>query len=107
MRRRMITLIYILVGAAVGFYYLPLLWGILNIALNPALLVFIDIIIGALIFWLLSLPLASGTEKLIQRIEKELTKRSPVYLFFGTLLTIIGLVFAILISIVENEDSGN
>ena len=46
MRRRMITLIYILVGAAVGFYYLPLLWGILNIALNPALLVFIDIIIG-------------------------------------------------------------
>jgi uncharacterized protein YacL len=95
----MITLIYILVGAAVGFYYLPLLWGILNIALNPALLVFIDIIIGALIFWLLSLPLASGTEKLIQRIEKELTKRSPVYLFFGTLLTIIGLVLAILISI--------
>ncbi|WP_081120414.1 PIN/TRAM domain-containing protein [Limosilactobacillus reuteri] len=99
MQRRMITLIYILVGAAVGFYYLPLLWGILNIALNPALLVFIDIIIGALIFWLLSLPLASGTEKLIQRIEKELTKRSPVYLFFGTLLTIIGLVLAILISI--------
>ncbi|MDV8946771.1 PIN/TRAM domain-containing protein [Limosilactobacillus reuteri] len=99
MRRRMITLIYILVGAAVGFYYLPLLWGILNIALNPALLVFIDIIIGALIFWLLSLLLASGTEKLIQRIEKELTKRSPVYLFFGTLLTIIGLVLAVLISI--------
>ncbi|MCC4324826.1 PIN/TRAM domain-containing protein [Limosilactobacillus reuteri] len=99
MRRRMITLIYILVGAAVGFYYLPLLWEILNIALNPALLVFIDIIIGALIFWLLSLPLVSGTEKLIQRIEKELTKRSPVYLFFGTLLTIIGLVLAVLISI--------
>ena len=99
MRRRMITLIYILVGAAVGFYYLQLLWGILNIALNPALLVFIDIIIGALIFWLLSLPLVSGTEKLIQRIEKELTKRSPVYLFFGTLLTIIGLVLAVLISI--------
>lgn len=99
MRRRMITLIYILVGAAVGFYYLPLLWGILNIALNSALLVFIDIIIGALIFWLLSLPLVSGTEKLIQRIEKELTKRSPVYLFFGTLLTIIGLVLAVLISI--------
>lgn len=99
MRRRMITFIYILVGAAVGFYYLPLLWGILNIALNPALLVLIDIIIGALIFWLLSLPLVSGTEKLIQRIEKELTKRSPVYLFFGTLLTIIGLVLAVLISI--------
>lgn len=99
MRRRIITLIYILVGAAVGFYYLPLLWGILNINLNPALLVFIDIIIGALIFWLLSVPLVSVTEKMIQRIEKELTKRSPVYLFFGTLLTIVGLILAVLISI--------
>ena len=28
MRRRMITLIYILVGAAVGFYYLPLLFTV-------------------------------------------------------------------------------
>ena len=99
MRRRIITLIYILVGAAVGFYYLPLLWGILNINLNLALLVFIDIIIGALIFLLLSIPLVSVTEKMIQRIEKELTKRSPVYLFFGTLLTIVGLILAVLISI--------
>lgn len=95
----MIIIIYILVGAAVGFYYLPLLWDLLNINLNPALLVFLDIIIGAIIFWLLSLPLVGATEKVIQRIEKELTKQSPVYLFFGTLLTIIGLVLAVLISI--------
>ena len=92
-----------------GFYYLPLLWGILNIALNPALLVFIDIIIGALIFWLLSLPLVSGTEKLIQRIEKELTKRSPVYLFFWDFINDYWLSFSssYFDSIVENEDSGN
>ena len=99
MRRRMIIIIYILVGAAVGFYYLPLLWDVINIKLNPALLVFLDIIIGAIIFWLISLPLVGVTEKMIQRVEKELTKRSPVYLFFGTLLTIIGLVLAVLISI--------
>ncbi|MBB1080428.1 PIN domain nuclease [Limosilactobacillus sp. STM2_1] len=99
MRRRMIIIIYILVGAAVGFYYLPLLWGVINIKFNPALLVFLDIIIGAIIFWILSLPLVGVTEKMIQRVEKELTKRSPVYLFFGTLLTIIGLVLAVLISI--------
>lgn len=99
MRRRMIIIIYILVGAAVGFYYLPLLWNVINVKLNPALLVFLDIIIGAIIFWLISLPLVGVTEKMIQRVEKELTKRSPVYLFFGTLLTIIGLVLAVLISI--------
>lgn len=81
MRRRMIYIIYILVGAAVGFYYLPLLWDVLNISLAPALLVFLDIIIGAIIFWLLSIPLVGVTEKMIQRVEKELTKRSPVYLF--------------------------
>lgn len=99
MRRRIIYIIYILVGAAVGFYYLPLLWDVLNVSLNQALLVFIDIIIGAIIFWLISLPLVSVTEKIIQRIEKELTKRSPIYLLFGTLLTIVGLVLAVLISI--------
>lgn len=99
MRRKIIYIIYILVGAAVGFYYLPLLWDVLNISLNPALLVFMDIIIGAIIFWILSFPLVSVTEKVIQRIEKELTKRSPIYLFFGTLLTIVGLILAVLISI--------
>lgn len=99
MRRRIIYAIYILVGAAVGFYYLPLLWDVVNISLDRALLVFIDVIIGAIIFWLISLPLVGVTEKMIQRIEKELTKRSPIYLFFGTLLTIVGLILAVLISI--------
>lgn len=99
MRRRIIYLIYILVGAAVGFYYLPLLWDVLKISMFPALLVFVDIVIGAIIFGLISLPLVSVTEKMIQDVEEKLTKRNPVYLFFGLLSTVIGLVLAILISI--------
>lgn len=99
MRRRIIYLIYILVGAAIGFYYLPLLWDVLKISMFPALLVFVDIVIGAIIFGLISLPLVSVTEKMIQEVEEKLTKRNPVYLFFGLLSTVIGLVLAILISI--------
>lgn len=99
MRKRIIRLIYVIVGAATGFYYLPLFWDLVNFHLNSALLVFMDIVIGALIFFLLSLPLAKPTEQLVARIEKSLTSLSPVYLFFGTLLTIVGLVLAVLISI--------
>ncbi len=99
MRKRIIRLIYVIVGAAIGFNYLPLFWDLVNFHLNSALLVFMDIVIGALIFFLLSLPLAKPTEQLVARIEKGLTSLSPVYLFFGTLLTIVGLVLAVLISI--------
>ncbi|MCI1974549.1 MAG: PIN/TRAM domain-containing protein [Limosilactobacillus sp.] len=99
MRKRIIRLIYVVVGAAIGFYYLPLFWDLINIHLSDALFVFIDVILGALIFFLLSLPLAKPTEQLVVRIEKSLTKLSPVYLFFGTLLTIVSLVLAVLISI--------
>lgn len=99
MRKRIIRLIYVIVGAAIGFYYLPLFWDLINFHLNSALFVFMDIVIGALIFLILSLPLAKPTEQLVARIEKSLTILSPVYLFFGTLLTIVGLVLAVLISI--------
>ena len=99
MRKRIIRLIYVIVGAAIGFYYLPLFWDLINFHLNSALFVFMDIVIGALIFLILSLPLAKPTEQLVARIEKSLTSLSPVYLFFGTLLTIVGLVLAVLISI--------
>ena len=99
MRKRIIRLIYVIVGAAIGFYYLPLFWDLINFHLNSALFVFMDIVIGALIFLILSLPLAKPTEQLVARIEKSLPSLSPVYLFFGTLLTIVGLVLAVLISI--------
>ena len=99
MRKRIIRLIYVIVGAAIGFYYLPLFWDLINFHLNSAFFVFMDIVIGALIFLILSLPLAKPTEQLVVRIEKSLTSLSPVYLFFGTFLTIVGLVLAVLISI--------
>lgn len=97
---RIITLIYIVVGATIGFYYLPALWNAFGWHLvAPSMLVFLDIIIGAIIFWLLALLLATPTLRLAKRVEKQLTTKNPIYLLFGTLLTIVGLVLAILISI--------
>lgn len=34
MRKRIIRLIYVIVGAAIGFYYLPLFWDLINFHLN-------------------------------------------------------------------------
>lgn len=98
-RKRIIRIIFAVVGAAIGFYYLPLFWDLSGLHLSNSLLVFIDILLGALVFWLCSLMLAGPTAQLIARVEKDLAKQGPVYLFFGTLLTIVGLVLAVLVSI--------
>ncbi|WP_242363662.1 PIN/TRAM domain-containing protein [Limosilactobacillus antri] len=99
MLKRIIRLIYILLGATVGFYYLPLLWDIFNWQLDRSLLFFMDVAIGAIIFWLLSLALMKPTLNVIHQVEYDLTSKSPIYIFFGALLTILGLVLAVLISI--------
>ncbi len=51
MRKHVIRSLFVIVGAAIGFYYLPLLWKAINFKLNGASLVFIDLLIGALIFF--------------------------------------------------------
>lgn len=39
------------------------------------------------------------TVSVIHRVEQDLTSKSPLYIFFGALLTILGLVIAVLVSI--------
>ena len=62
-------------------------------------MIVVDVFIGAVIFWLLSLTLTNWILASTQRVEKYLTQKSPIYLLFGALLTIVGLILAILISI--------
>lgn len=99
MRKRMIRWVITLVGVAVGYYYLPLLWRVLGLHFPRALFAVADVFLGGLAFWLLSLILTDWVASLFRRVETTLTKKSPLYLIFGTLLTIMGLVLAILISI--------
>lgn len=99
MRKGIVRLIFTIFGAAIGYYYLPPLWPAVGVKYNSVLMVIVDLFIGGIIFWLLSLISIGWVMKLIQRIEDYLTQKSPMYLFFGALLTIIGLTLAILISI--------
>lgn len=99
MRKGFVRLIFTIFGAALGYYYLPPLWPTLGVKYDSVLMVIADIIIGGIIFWLLSLISIGWVLKLVQRIEDYLTQKSPLYLLFGALLTIIGLTLAILISI--------
>ncbi|WP_295731429.1 PIN/TRAM domain-containing protein [uncultured Limosilactobacillus sp.] len=99
MRKGIVRLIFTILGAAIGYYYLPPLWPAIGVEYNSVLMIIADLFIGGIVFWLISLISIGWVLRLVQRTEDYLTKKSPLYLFFGALLTIIGLVLAILISI--------
>lgn len=99
MKKRIIRLAFTIVGAAIGFYYLPLLWAVIGFKLATSLLAIVDMVIGAVLFFLLSLSLADWVANLMKRPEQVLAKQNPIYLIFGALATIVGLILAILISI--------
>ena len=99
MKKRIIRLAFTIVGAAIGFYYLPLLWAAIGFKLATSLLAIVDMVIGAVLFFLLSLSLADWVANLMKRTEQALAKQNQIYLIFGALATIVGLILAILISI--------
>ena len=103
MRKRIIRLLFVIVGAAVGFYYLPPIWIAMRnqfgVQLARPIESVIDFLMGALIFWLISLLLTDWTIKMLKQAENALTKKSLTYLLFGAISTIMGLILAILISI--------
>ena len=103
MRKRIIRLLFVIVGAAVGFYYLPPIWiamrNQLGVQLARPIESAIDFLIGALVFWLISLLLTDWTIKMLKQAENAQTKKSLTYLLFGAISTIFGLILAILISI--------
>ena len=103
MRKRIIRLLFVIVGAAVGFYYLPPIWiamrNQLGVQLARPIESAIDFLIGALVFWLISLLLTDWTIKMLKQAENALTKKSLTYLLFGAISTIFGLILAIVISI--------
>lgn len=99
MRKGFIRILFALFGAAIGYYYFGLLWPAIGVNISGPLMIVVDVFIGAVIFWLLSLTLTNWILASTQRVEKYFTQKSPIYLLFGALLTIVGLILAILISI--------
>lgn len=60
--------------------------------------IFTNFLLGALVLWVLSLFLANATVRLVDRVEKNLSKQNPMTLLFGSVGFIIGLLIAVLIS---------
>lgn len=100
LRKRIIQGIFLLAGGAIAITLLPIVWRIFNLAdhvwINN---VIVNFILGAIIFYLLSLPLWRPVDQMIHRIENYLNKQSPLLLLIGSLTTLIGLVIAVVITV--------
>ncbi|QEA31996.1 PIN/TRAM domain-containing protein [Secundilactobacillus malefermentans] len=101
MKRRttIIRFIFIIVGVAIGIAYVPSLWELLSVADNRLFNnLFTDAIIGLLVFMLLSFIFSKWLARLLDQAEQFLASKSPIYLLFGSISTIVGLVISLLIS---------
>ncbi|OHF06594.1 hypothetical protein BKP41_10495 [Lacticaseibacillus rhamnosus] len=100
MKKRIIYLIFGLIGIGVGMGALPSLWDLIGWSANHFLNnLLIDGLIGAIIFLLLASLSVNWILKRLKVLEKTLNTKSPSYLLFGSLSTIIGLILAAIISI--------
>ena len=104
--KRLIRLLFAIVGGSVGIYTLPFLWQALNgheVFFDNALAtLLINFAIGATVFVLISFVTLGKVITLVKAIETFFTKQSPTVLLFGSLGTIIGLVIGTLFSMAIN-----
>ncbi|KRN32436.1 PIN/TRAM domain-containing protein [Weissella halotolerans] len=99
MRKKIIQLAYALFGGALALTLLPYVWRLVGDGnfkwLDNGL---VNFIIGALIFFILSIPTWQLVDQQIKRLENYLFKQSPLALLIGSLTTLIGLVLAVVIT---------
>lgn len=100
MQKRVITILLVVAGASLGVSFMPVAWEAIHQGGNQWLNnVFTNLIIGALIFFLLSLFLVRYISSALNYIEKKLSELSLTYLLFGAIGTIIGLLIGVIISL--------
>lgn len=100
MQKRVVTLLMVVVGASFGMSLLPIAWEMAGQAGNKWLNNnFTNSLIGALIFFILSLMLAKYIVSVVKRIETTLNEMSLTFLLFGSVGAIIGLTIGVIISI--------
>ncbi|WP_423372925.1 PIN/TRAM domain-containing protein [Melissococcus plutonius] len=99
MKKRIITLLMILIGISLGIAFLPPIWQAVNLGNNHWLNTFTNGLFGAFIFFILSLLVEKYIIMCIKKLEAYLNKISLTYLLFGSLGAIIGLTFGLIISI--------
>ncbi|MFD1439919.1 PIN/TRAM domain-containing protein [Lacticaseibacillus hegangensis] len=100
MKKRVINILFALIGIGVGASVMPLFWALLKLDQTTWLNnVIVDSLIGIVVFLMLSELLSGWIIRKLDQVEKAMNAKSPSFLLFGSLGTIIGLVFAAIISI--------
>lgn len=100
MKQRIVTILMILAGISLGISIFPAGWDMIGQASNEWLNNNItNSILGALIFYVLSLIFVNYILAGIKRLEEKLSEFSVPYILFGSVGAIIGLLLGVIISI--------
>ena len=98
MLKRIIQILFLLIGATVGIILLPNVFGLISFLDNPWINnPYVAAIAGALIFLILSFLFADLLVNFMKWMEEKLLHAPTLDLLFGTIGLIIGLVVAFLI----------
>lgn len=98
MLKRIIQILFFLIGATVGIILLPNVFGLISFLDNPWINnPYVAALVGALIFLLLSFLFADLLVNFMKWMEEKLLHAPTLDLLFGTIGLIIGLVVAFLI----------
>ncbi|MFD1455279.1 PIN/TRAM domain-containing protein [Levilactobacillus lanxiensis] len=97
-KKTVVLIIFAILGGVMGAAYFSRLWLLMGVTSRLLNNVIVDILLGAIIFLILGVLFAGVILRLINRIETYLNKQNPMTIIFGSLLTIVGLALALLIS---------
>lgn len=99
MTKILVVTVFVLVGGSLGYNFLPYLWDLFSsvprIIDNPVT----DIILGAIVFYLLSIPAVDYIDRAVTKVEDFLSELSSSYLLFGSFGIIIGLILSWLLNL--------
>lgn len=97
MQKRVLTVIVLIVGISLGITFLPTAWTAIgsadNMWLNNSLT---NGLIGAIIFYIISLAIVEPITIGVKRIEKQLNELSLTYILFGVIGAILGLTLGLI-----------
>ena len=98
MLKRIIQVVFLLIGGTLGLVLLPPLYKLIHLSNNPWINnPYVSVLIGAIILFIVSFFIADYFVKFIRWLEEKLLKEPSGDLLFGTLGLIIGLIVAYLV----------
>ncbi|MFC4772649.1 PIN/TRAM domain-containing protein [Enterococcus hermanniensis] len=97
MQKRVLTVIIVLIGISLGITFLPMAWLAIgyadNMWLNNSVT---DGLIGAIIFYIISLAIVGPITAGVKKLEKQLNEFSLTYIVFGVVGAILGLTLGLI-----------